>query len=119
MKLIISIVLVLVLSCNAYAEMTKSDVALMSTYSVLHIIDWGQTRYISHNGDRYYEMNPILGKHPSTDKVDAYMISTFLGMWALAYVIPEPYKKFFIGSGIVLEGGLAIHNNNIGIKIDF
>jgi hypothetical protein len=61
-------ILVFLLPTNIFAadEWSTQDKSLEATWQILHFIDWRQTRTIAKNPDKYREMNPILGEHPST-----------------------------------------------------
>ena len=49
--------------------------------TALLIMDWKQTRQIALHPEKWSEMNPILGKHPKTAKVDIYFSIVVIGMW--------------------------------------
>lgn len=119
MKTLFSMILFLALTSPAHAEWTKTDTAFQLVYSALHITDWGQTRDIAKNPDRFHENNPILGKHPSVGKVDTYMALTLIGSTAMSILLPPKYRRWWQVGLIGLEGALVIHNFNIGIKVNF
>jgi hypothetical protein len=54
---------------------------------LLLIIDFRQTTKIAKNPDRWGEMNPILGKHPSVKKVLIYFIIVMIITILLPYII--------------------------------
>ena len=60
-------------------EILAYVVAVICT--VFLIMDWQQTRQIALHPERWGEMNPILGKHPTTGKVDTYFTIVLVGMW--------------------------------------
>ena len=70
-------------------EWTTTQYALLTSALTLHVVDWGQTRTIAMNPDKYHETNPILGRHPSTGKVNTYFAATALLIPTLAHLIPE------------------------------
>lgn len=125
-------------SVYAFDDWTKTDYALQSVYTVLHVIDWGQTRYMSQHyqtskikynnnacyygkcsyteNTEYYEINPILGAKPHTSTVDLYFITTLIGHTVISYILPSSYRKVWQGVTIGLEGSVVGYNISAGIK---
>ena len=104
----------------------RSDkVGLRWNLMVLHLAvrsaDWAQTTQIARNPDRYYEMNPLLGKHPSTGRVNTHFI---LGMTTEVLVTafwPEEHETALLvlqALALALSAGLVVHNSNIGLSGD-
>ena len=110
--------LILLMGCTGYRPdpVTKADVGRHAVYTVLHVIDWRQTREIAANPDRWHEHNLILGEHPSRDKVDLYFASTWLGITAGAWLLPRGWRDGLQYLGIVIEGAYVGHNYSIGLK---
>jgi len=82
--------------------------------------DWGQTRYIAHHPDQYYEaFNPILGNHPSTRKVDAWFLGALAVNNGIMIVLPKKHRPYYAGAVTAVETYFVISNNQIGIKVDF
>jgi len=100
-------------------DWTREDTARELTYLALHVVDWGQTRNISKNPDRFYEINPILGEHPSIKRVDSYMTFSILVHVGVAYILPREWRTAFQYASLGEKVGFVIHNNRIGIRIDF
>ena len=98
---------------------TGKDTAWQTAYTVLHIADWGQTRYIAKHPERFNERNAILGDHPSTRKVDAYFATTLVAHTAISYVLPVKYRRVWQAVTIAVEGNAVAHNMKIGIKFGF
>jgi len=133
------LVLLFCLSTPCLAEWEKTDTALL----VLQVVDWGQTRdiatrkceppYISdYDGSEYlyHETNPILGKHPSEEKVNTYFASSILINYLVAKFDnkknnekfkgkPKKLHKYWNYIGIASETYFITHNYNLGIKIKF
>lgn len=110
------------------ADWTKIDTAFQVGYSILHVIDWGTTRDISKNPDRFHENNPILGKHPSVGKVDTYFIATLIGHTTVSYLLPDKLNVFGLNirprrtwqvGWIGIEGWHIRRNIKAGVKINF
>lgn len=98
---------------------SRQDIGLEVGYQLLHVIDWGQTRQIAKQPDKYYEMNPILGEHPSVGRVDAYMALSGLLHVGVTHFLPKEYRPWFQGITIVIKGGLVAHNFSIGLGVSF
>jgi len=99
-------------------EWTTQDKVLEAFWLALHTVDHLQTRYITKHPDRYWEMNPLLGRHPSTFMVDAYfIIGSLLHIW-IVDIVSQEHRKFLQGLAIVVSGTCVFHNFSIGIKMD-
>lgn len=111
-------------SCNTVGaereyEWDRTDYLLLATAITAVTIDWAQTRYIARHPQKYSELNPILGKHPSTGKVDRYFAASLLGTVGIAFALPTNYRKYWLGGVTFVEVGFVLHNKGIGIKADF
>ena len=96
-------------------EWTKEDQELQLVYTVLHMIDWGQTRYIARHPDKHREMNPILGSHPTTEQVDMYCASTLAASWFIAKKLNRKNRKRFQWFITGVEANMVTLNLSIGI----
>ena len=122
MKKLFLLLVLLASSNTAFAghdEWTADDTKRQAVYLSLHTIDWGQTRNIAKNPELYREVNPVIGEHPSTGRVDGYFVATALLHTGIAYVLPAEWRKGFQYVTIVIEAGVTNRNRNLGIKIDF
>ena len=122
----------------------KVDVALESAFWTSFVVDWAQTRYIAKNGYRYTriwahhevvdgvdtivptrdgdwefmtERNPILGKHPSLRRVDAYFILSGVAHVAIARSLPERWRRVFLVSAVTLEAYCVGNNIRLGVRL--
>lgn len=101
------------------SEWTKADTAWEAGYLVLHVIDWGQTRNISRRPDAYRELNPILGSHPSIERVNTYFALTAIAHTAISYALPADWRRGWQMVSIGMEATAVSNNYKIGLKIDF
>jgi hypothetical protein len=92
---------------------------LEAIYQALQAIDASQTHYTGRNPQRLYEENPIMGKHPSKDKINAYFGATGLGHAALSYALPDPWDKIFQMLSIGVEGGQIMDNKRTSDEARF
>jgi hypothetical protein len=115
--LIISFVFI---GCAGYhpQPLTKAQIAGEVAFEVLHAIDWGQTLDIA-GSDEYYEMNPIIGRYPSRGRVNLVMCATAIGHPIVTWLIPDSWRWWWIGGTSVGKAVTVIHNNRIGLKMDF
>ncbi len=97
----------------------NTDKLLAATALIATTVDWAQTRYIARHPRQYRELNPILGQHPSTGKVDRYFALSIVAGSAIAIALPSKYRKVWLGGITLVEVGFVIHNHHIGIRADF
>lgn len=119
MKTLFSMILFLALASPTHAEWTKTDTAFQVGYSIFHIIDWGQTRDIAKNPDKFQESSWYLGKHPSVGKVDTYFGLTLIGHTTVSYLLPSKYRRWWQVGWIGIESYHVGRNINAGVKISF
>lgn len=80
--------------------------------------DWLTTRDMSNRYDEgYYENNVILGKHPSTDKVDLYFVSCAVLNYVITDHLPTKYRRVWLMVNSAVS--LAAVNNNLRIGLRF
>jgi hypothetical protein len=98
---------------------TGEEKAWLGTAVAFTVTDWATTRDLSRRyNEGYYENNPFLGKHPSTDRVDIHFISAGL----LSYVIADNLdqnRKTFLQAWTAVGIFYTNRNLNIGLKMKF
>ena len=99
-------------------DLTEVDKANIVLFNVLQGIDMLQTLEIANN-DKYYEKNPILGKHPSEAEVVTYFIARGLVHYQATRMIPQRYRNLFHGYNVVYNYNVIRDNHQLGIRIDF
>lgn len=88
---------------------------LVALYIVLLVIDWRQTLTIARNPERWYETNPILGRHPSVLRVNVWFaIVLTAGLCAMA-LLPT-FCLLIVAVGAVVEGYFVFNNFRLGIR---
>jgi len=105
--------------CQAADPWETTDYALAGAAVAALAVDWGQTRHIAKNPQRFAETNPILGPSPSVGKVDAYFVGAMVGTVALAHVLPSDWRQLFLGGVLALELSVVNQNRSLGIKMAF
>ena len=98
---------------------SRSDTVFEITALAIRMIDYGQTLDIAKNPDRYHELNPILGRHPSVGRVHTYFVTSQILHPVISYCLPKKYRRAFQMISIGMSSGLAIHNYNVGLRINF
>jgi hypothetical protein len=78
-----------------------------------------QTRDIARNPDRFYESNPVLGRHPSLSAVNAYFAAGILAHTAVAMALPPGWREPWQYMTIVFQAGVVAHNASIGVEMGF
>jgi hypothetical protein len=117
--LIILLAAFIVVSCAGRKPLTKSQWVGEAAWQVIHVIDWGQTLSIADNPDKYHEINPLIGKHPSRGRVNTYMLASAALHPLVTYVLPSEYRWYWLGGTLTLSTACVINNNSIGLKIGF
>ena len=129
MKTIIAIITVILftLTADAADKWTTADTAWQASAMALMAADWGQTRYISKHPE-YYETNPILGRHPSTGRVNLYFLGVMIVHPVVSYLLPAKAQVFgfdinprriWQAGTIIVELGCVGNNARLGIGFSF
>lgn len=81
----------------------------------LLVVDYLQTLQIALNPDKWFERNPLLGRHPSVRRVQVHFGITGLVCLAILIFAPTDYVIGIFGVGCMLEAVCIWNNNKIGI----
>ncbi len=101
------------------ADWSNTDKQRQTVYTILHLVDWGQSRHVAKNPDLFYETNGVLGRHPDPGRVDRYFALTLAAHYFIADWLPPKARSWFQRGTIVLETGAVAHNFQLGVRIDF
>lgn len=114
------IMLLLTLTGNANAW-SKKDTYWEAAYLMTHLADWGQTLDIASQCESgaYYETNPVMGKCPSVQTVNAYFLGTALLHYGTAKLLPRKYRRMFQAGTIGMELSYITNNASIGLNVKF
>ena len=115
MRLIAILVVLVAMTGCGKAQWSVEDTARQTTFVVLTVADWGQTRYIFSHPETHYERNGLI----SESNVDYYFPAAMLAHTAVAYVLPPKYRKWWQYLFIAGQAGFVGHNASIGIGVDF
>lgn len=118
MKLLIFITLIFATAtANAFDDWTSTNTVLQSTYTVLHVIDWGQTASMAKNGwQTHKETNIVLGENPRPDDVHIYFAATLLAHTAISYALPRHWRETWQVLGIGVEAVVVGNNYRINMN---
>lgn len=101
------------------SDWTDKDTAWQAAYLILHAADWGQTLYIAKHPNEYWEVNPLLGEHPSVRRVNTYMATSAIVHTAIAYTLPPVWRRRWQAVTVGIKAGVVGYNYSIGLKMDF
>jgi hypothetical protein len=93
------------------------DPALILALSLIGA-DFAQTEYIARHPQQYYELNPILGKHPTQGAVAVYFAGVAAVNVAAEYKLRQPWNHVVIYWTIGSEALVVPRNAHIGIKFN-
>lgn len=97
-----------------FSPMSKDDIIRQASLGILIYIDNRQTKNAMDNG--YYELNPLMGKHPSHQDIDRYSIGAFvlhsILIWSLPKYVREITQYIILGA----EGDTIIRNEWVGAR---
>lgn len=98
---------------------TPEEKAWLGTAAAVTVADWATTRDLSRRyNEGYHENNPILGKHPSTGRVDLYFVTA----GTIGYLIADNLdqnRTTFLQAWTAVEIFYTNRNLNIGLRMKF
>ena len=120
-KAIYALILICIVTAScANRHWTKEDTYRQGAATALLAIEWVQTKDLGNRyNEGYFETNPGLGKYPSQDEIDQCFAMVALGSLGIAYILPDPYRKYFQVFYIGYESNQIRHNREIGLRIEF
>lgn len=110
------VVLVVVLAVSGCASLyphprrwTGEEKALAGFFVLAHVMDGYTTERCQDHPERFYEVNPLLGKHPEDSEIALYFSVTGVGALVLAHLYPELRVPLLGGYG-ALNFGCTVYN---------
>lgn len=110
--------LTLMMTPSTKAEMTNDESLLTATTAAV-AIDWLQTRQIAKNPDRWYETNPLLGRHPSVGRVNSHFLSGLFLVYFSYYFLDSAEYRWLLGSILAVEVMMIGNNLRLGINVRY
>ena len=122
-----SIIVALILVCTVTAhagDWTRKDTYFEAAALASIALDYSQTKGMVNkgfmiDGRPYEEHNPIMGSRPSSQTVDLYFASVAVTHVAVAYLLPQKWRRWFQAGTIVLELGVVAGNYSAGMGFGF
>ena len=105
------IIILILTGCGHSRPWTTGEKVLLGASVLASYADYRTTTNVLDNGG--YEMNPLIGKHPSKERLALFLISSEVITIALAHYFPR-YRKFLLGGKTAINTGCAIHNSQVG-----
>lgn len=96
---------------------SRNDKARQAIYVIGDIIDWRQTLKAIEQPDKYYEINPILGKYPTRGEVNVYSVVSLSAHFIIADILNSKWRARFQIATISIKAGLIVMNFSYGLGI--
>ena len=117
MRAIVLTLALLALPAHAH-DWTDSEKRWAAAWLATRAVDWAQTRYVARHPDRFRELNPFLGDHPSLGTVNrSFVLTTAAGLLAAHYL--PAYRKQMLQVWFAVGVGMTVRNAAIGIRLEF
>ena len=122
LAIIIGILIILIAIFTPEAEAsnkypwTGADTALELTLVGASVVDDAQTMSVMRR-DSGYETNPLLGKHPSDERIIATSVFGLATHAVIAYILPHPWRTVWQGMWIGIEIDAVEHNRSCGTGV--
>lgn len=114
------LLLLAVLCGTAHAQRWSDDQrTLASMYAAAWAIDWGQTRRIAQEPQRWVERNPVLGTHPSVGRVNTYFCVAPLAGYLVLDRMGSENRTTVLKLLTMVEIATVAGNHSIGIRMSF
>jgi hypothetical protein len=106
--------LLLALLLMAPGDWTARDTQIQAGIVALSVVDLSLTCYgLTHHQTGFKELNPIMGRHPSSAKVWTLGAVGMAGHTLVAWLLPRGWRERWQLAGLVVEGMLVINNTII------
>ena len=117
MKYLIAVLAVtLYFNSPAFGSWSTQDLVLEGVYLGLLAVDCGQTIYGLHgsHGKHGYERNPLLGAHPSEERIRNGCILAAFAHIGVSILLPTNLREYFILGSIFVEA-FYVGDNSISV----
>jgi len=98
---------------------TNEQKILQGTSLALRVADWGTTLDIADKPDKYREVNPILGDHPSKGRVNTFFASSIILNYLIADNLPGKYRNKWLWFNVAVSAICVGNNYGIGLRMKF
>jgi len=117
MKKLLLLILILSSSTAISKELSKGEKVGELSFQVVNFIDMMQTLEIVQHSDKWYETNPILGKHPQQHEVITYFMLRGSFHYQITKWLPDKLRMPWLMVTFLPQIPLIEHNHNLGIRI--
>jgi uncharacterized protein YceK len=107
-KLIVTMMLLIALLTTGCASLlphprpwTRNEKLAAGFFIAAHTANALTTEAHQDRPELYYELNPILGRHPSDTEIGGYFSITGIGTLVIAHLYPELRMPLLVGYGAV------------------
>ncbi len=97
-------------------QWSEQDIKREVLYLSITAVDWAQTRYIVEHPE-YYELNPLLGRHPGIGEVNRYFLASAAIHISVSGLLSPKKRRLYQTATIALEGCIVFNNDRIGIGL--
>ena len=118
-------VLILLSTTSAYSAEPEpwSDRSKLwaATSAIALANDWATTRDMTQRyNEGYHELNPILGRYPSRDRVDLHFLIAIPAVYLIADNIESDLARTrWLQLVTLIEGTVSLNNIRIGLRFGF
>lgn len=112
------LLLICALALCGCSNFSTRDITLQTVSQGLLVSDWSQTLDIkSHK--TLHEINPLLGHHPSDDRVNGYFAACVAANQGVANLLDGDARTYFQTAVIIVETAAVANNHALGIQLSF
>lgn len=87
--------------------------------NVMVVADYLQTRRVIDDPERYSELNPILGSHPTEARLNVYYLLSLGALNLARWVLPERQVRLLYQSVTAVEMMAVGRNYMLGVEFGF
>jgi hypothetical protein len=119
-KLLLAILLCFPTVCLAWGDWSREDKNWFIASNVAIMADWATTRNMTRRySEDYWERNPLLGRQPSTNRVDLHFVGFMIGNYFVADYFQGKNRRLYLQIVTGVETVAVINNLSIGLKLEF
>lgn len=120
--LLAALALALLPRASAADEWTAADTAWEAAFVGAVFLDWQQTRWFLYEQrpHRYYEINPVIGKHPSSARLNAHVAAAVIGHAVVARILPASWRRTWQVMTVSVELAVVARNadlDGVGVRV--
>ena len=116
-KLLFTLILCLLSFTAISKELSKAEKTGELAFQAANFIDMLQTIEIVEHSDKWYETNPILGKHPQQHEVITYFMIRGATHYHITKWLPKKFRPVWLTVTFLPQIPIIEHNHNLGIRI--